>query len=211
MSLYSKIEFMTLDSLFEQLKHPNPNLRKRAMLEIAEVRDETTIPRLMNNLEAEDVVYRRASVKTLGVIGVDAVSPLVDSLLNSDNSTVRSSCAKALAQIIVNYPEVPLPTEGIEGLKKAINDPNPVVYIAAVMALGEVGSPALDLLLEALQTTDNVAIAVTILNALGSMGDPGAIETLNQLSNDESADPYVRESAVSALSRLEMVMKYNQA
>jgi bilin biosynthesis protein len=201
---------MTLDSLFEQLKHPNPNLRKRAMLEIAEVRDETTIPRLMNNLEAEDVVYRRASVKTLGVIGVDAVSPLVDSLLNSDNSTVRSSCAKALAQIIVNYPEVPLPTEGIEGLKKAINDPNPVVYIAAVMALGEVGSPALDLLLEALQTTDNVAIAVTILNALGSMGDPGAIETLNQLSNDESADPYVRESAVSALSRLEMVMKYNQ-
>jgi bilin biosynthesis protein len=202
---------MTLDSLFEQLKHPNPNLRKRAMLEIAEVRDETTIPRLMSNLEAEDVVYRRASVKTLGVIGVDAVSPLVDSLLNSDNATVRSSCAKALAQIIVNYPEVPLPSEGIEGLKKAINDPNPVVYIAAVMALGEVGSPALDLLLETLQTTDNVAIAVTIINSLGSMGDPRAIETLNQLSNDESADPYIRESAVSALSRLEMVMKYNQA
>ncbi|GAB4226381.1 MAG: HEAT repeat domain-containing protein [Stanieria sp.] len=204
------IQTMTLDSLFEQLKHPNPNLRKRAMLEIAEVRDETTIPRLMNNLEAEDVVYRRASVKTLGVIGIDAVSPLVDSLLNSDNATVRSSCAKALAQIIVNYPEVPLPSEGIEGLKKAINDPNPVVYIAAVMALGEVGSPALDLLLEALQTTDNVAIAVTIINSLGSMGDPRAIETLNQLSNDESADPYIRESAVSALSRLEMVMKYNQ-
>ncbi|BAU65884.1 HEAT repeat-containing PBS lyase [Stanieria sp. NIES-3757] len=201
---------MTLDSLFEQLKHPNPNLRKRAMLEIAELRDERTIPRLMNNLEAEDVVYRRASVKTLGVIGVDAVSPLVDSLLNSDNATVRSSCAKALAQIIVNYPEVPLPSEGIEGLKRAINDPNPVVYIAAIMALGEVGSLALDLLLEALQTTDNVAIAVTILNALGSMGDPRAIETLNQLTNDESADRYVRESAVSALSRLEMVMKYNQ-
>ncbi|AFZ36856.1 PBS lyase HEAT domain protein repeat-containing protein [Stanieria cyanosphaera PCC 7437] len=202
---------MTLDSLFEQLKHPNPNLRKRAMLEIAEVRDETTIHRLMNNLEAEDVVYRRASVKTLGVIGTDAVSPLVESLLNSDNPTVRSSCAKALAQIIVNYPEVPLPSEGIEGLKKAINDPNPVVYIAAIMALGEVGSPTLDLLLEVLQTTDNVAIAVTILNALGSMGDPRAIETLTQLTNDESVDPYVRESAVSALSRLEMVMNYNQA
>lgn len=210
MIVRKSIQPMTLDSLFEQLKHPNPNLRKRAMLEIAELRDERTIPRLMNNLEAEDVVYRRASVKTLGVIGVDAVSPLVDSLLNSDNATVRSSCAKALAQIIVNYPEVPLPSEGIEGLKRAINDPNPVVYIAAIMALGEVGSLALDLLLEALQTTDNVAIAVTILNALGSMGDPRAIETLNQLTNDESADRYVRESAVSALSRLEMVMKYNQ-
>jgi bilin biosynthesis protein len=136
---------------------------------------------------------------------------LVEPLLNSENPTVRSSCAKALAQIIVNYPDVPFPPEGIEGLKQAINDPNPVVHIAAVMALGEVGSPALALLIEALQTTDNVAVAVTIVNALGGIGDPQAVEILTKLANDESADSYVSESAVSALSRLEMVTKYSQA
>ena len=199
---------MTIDTLFEKLKHPNPNLRSKAMWDIAEARDEDTIPRLMSILDQEDVTYRRAAVKTLGVIGADVVPTVVDSLLNSDNPTVRSSCAKVLAQITVNHPDVPMPEEGIQGLKQALNDPNPVVNIPAVMTLGEIGSPVFDLLVETLHTTDNIAVQVAILNALGSMGDRRAVEVLTKLSNDKSADPYIQESATSALSRLEMVMKY---
>ena len=202
---------MTIDSLFEQLKHPNPNLRERAMWELADCRDENTIPRLMGILGEEDVVYRRAAVKALGVIGADSVPFLVESLLNSDNVTIRGSCAKALAQIAYNHPGVPFPEEGIQGLKMALNDPNPVVHIASVMALGEIGSSAFDVLVEVLKSTDNIALAVAIINALGSMGDNRAEEVLTMLSNDESADPYVRESATSAVSRLEMVIKYKGA
>jgi bilin biosynthesis protein len=43
------------------------------------------------------------------------------------------------------------------------------------------------------------------------MGDERATEVLEALSKDESADSYVRESATSALSRLEMVSKYRGA
>ena len=200
---------MTIDALFEKLKHPNPNLRRKAMLEIAEQRDENTIPRLMSILDQEDVVFRRSAVKALGVIGADVVPSVVDSLLNSDNPTVRSSCAKALAQIVVNHPEVPMPEEGIQGLKQALNDPNPVVNIPAVMTLGEIGSPVFDLLVETINSTENLAVAVAIVNALGSLGDPRGIEVLTNLSNDRSVDPYIQESATSALSRLEMVIKYN--
>ena len=199
---------MTIDALFKKLKHPNPNLRGKAMQEIAEARDENTIPRLMSILNQEDVTYRRAAVKTLGVIGADVVPPVVDSLLNSDNPTVRSSCAKVLAQIVVNHPDVPMPEEGIQGLKQALDDPNPVVNIPAVMTLGEIGSPVFDLLVETLNTTDNIVVQMSILNALGSMGDPRGVEVLTNLSNDRSADPYIQESATSALSRLEMVMNY---
>lgn len=202
---------MTIDALFEQLKHPNPNLRQKAMLELVEVRDENTIPRLMGILGEENVLYRRAAVKALGAIGIDAVPLVVDSLLNNDNATVRSSCAKALAQMVVNYPDIPLPEAGIEGLKQALNDPNPVVNIPAVMTLGEMGTTGFDILLETLNTTDNIAIQVAIINAFGSMGDSRGVEVLTQLSQAESADPYIKESAVSALSRLEMVMKYNPA
>ena len=198
-----------MEDLFEKLKHPNPNLRSKAMQEIAEARDENTIPRLISILDQEDVTYRRAAVKTLGVIGADVVPSVVDSLLHSDNPTVRSSCAKALAQITVNHPDVPMPEAGIQGLKQALDDPNPVVYIPAVMTLGEIGSPAFDLLVETLRSTDNVAVGVSIINALGSMGDPRAVEVLTDFTNDQSADVYLQESAASALSRLEMVMKYN--
>lgn len=201
---------MSNEALLQQLKHPNPHLRDRAMIELAENRDETTIAQLMNVMGDDDVVFRRAAVKALGVIGADAVPLLVQDLLNSDNVTVRGSCAKALAQIALNYPEETFPEAGMQGLKTALNDANPVVHIAATMALGEIGTPALDTLIEALKTTDNVGLAVSIVNALASVGDSRGAEVLTALVNDESADTYVRESATSALSRLEMVNQYRR-
>ncbi len=196
---------MAQDSLFEQLKHPNPHLRERAMWELVETRDETTISRLMAVLDEEDTTYRRAAVKALGAIGIDSVPLLVDSLLNSNNVTVRGSCAKALAQVAVNYPDVPFPPEGIEGLARAMNDENPVVHIASAMALGVVGVPALDSLLNVLKETDNLGLAVAVINAISSINDPRSQEMLTQLANDHSADSYVRETATSALSRLDLL------
>jgi bilin biosynthesis protein len=196
---------MSQDALFEQLKHPNPHLRERATWELVESRDETTIDRLMAVLSEEDTTYRRAAVKALGAIGVDTVPSLVEGLLHSDNVTVRGSCAKALAQVAVNYPEESFPSEGIAGLKTAMEDPNPVVHIASAMALGVVGVPALDSLLEGLQNTENLGLAVSILNAVSSIDDDRSREVLTRLANDESADTYIRETATSALSRLDLV------
>jgi bilin biosynthesis protein len=181
---------MTQDALFQQLKHPNPNLRDRAMWELAETRDDTTIPRLIEALGDEDVVYRRAVVKALGVVGGDTVPPLVELLLISDNVTIRGSCAKALVQIAVNYPEEIFPAAGLQGLKAALNDPNPVVHIASAMALGEIGTPALDILTESLETTENLGLMVSIMNALASIGGEQAAAVLTALTTDESADPY---------------------
>ncbi|MEO1396746.1 MAG: HEAT repeat domain-containing protein [Cyanobacteria bacterium J06634_5] len=194
---------MAADSLFEQLKHPNPHMRQRALREIVDTRDDDTIPRLMGALGEEDVVYRRTAVKTLGAIGMDSVPAVVEQMLSHENDTVRASCTKAMAQIAVNHPDTKFPEEGLAALRKAMEDPYPVVQIAAVMSLGEIGVPAVDTLLESLKTTGNVAIALTITNTLGSIGDPRAVDVLRDLIKDESVDSYVRETAESALPRLE--------
>jgi bilin biosynthesis protein len=47
------------------------------------------------------------------------------------------------------------------------------------------------------------------VNALGSIGDPRGLEVLTQVIQNEETDSYVRESATSALSRLEMTAKFN--
>lgn len=201
---------MSTEQLFEQLKHPNPNLRERAMIELAEYKDQEIINRLMEILGAEDVTYRRAAVKALGYIGVQSVPLLVEALLNSDNAIIRSSCAKALAQVAFNHPGKPFPEIGLQGLKIALDDPNPVVHISVVMALGEIGVPALEILLTALKNSDNVALGVAIINELGSLADQRSKEVLTSLSQDEFVDPYLKESAISALSRLDMVMNYNK-
>ena len=197
-----------MDALFDRLKHPNPNLRDRAMLELVKTRDETTIPRLISILDEDDTTYRRAAVKTLGAIGMDTVPFLIEILSISNNVTVRGSAVKALVQVIVNYPDVPFPAEGLECLKTSMSDENPVVNIAAVMALGELGTPAFEILVEALKTTDNIALQGILVNTLASIGDIRAEPILAAAIENASLDEYVRESATSALPRLEQTIKY---
>jgi bilin biosynthesis protein len=199
-----------MDALFDRLKHPNPNLRDRAMLELVETRDETTIPKLISILDEDDTTYRRAAVKTLGAIGMDTVPFLIEILARSENVTVRGSAVKALAQVIVNYPDVPFPAEGLECLKTSMSDENPVVNIAAVMALGELGTPAFEILVHALKTTDNIALQVILVNTLASIGDIRAEPILAAAIVDPTLDEYVRESATSALPRLEQTIKYKE-
>lgn len=198
---------MAAEDLYQQLKHKNPRLRERAMRQIASERNADTIPRLMAILSDEDVVYRRAAVQALGVIGLDAVPTLVEQLTSSDNETIRASCAKALAACALNFPEEKFPKEALAGLQTALQDPNPVVKISAVGALGTVGLPALDILINAM-TIDDIALQVAIIQALGSLGDSQAAQVLGDLAHNEAADPYIRESATSALSRLDRVAQF---
>lgn len=181
------------------------------MIDIADQRDDETIPKLVSILDELDVTYRRAAVKTLGVIGADAVPAIVHELLHSENVTVRSSCAKALAQVSVNYPDLEFPAEGLQGLKVAIADSNPVVHIASVMALGTMGPVAFDILKDALKTTDNPAVGVAIVSALADLKDDRSADVLKQVSEDDKVDSYVKESAISALSRLEMVTNFKRS
>jgi bilin biosynthesis protein len=195
------------DQFFNQLKHPNPNLREQAMFAIVDRRDETTIPRLMAALDDEDTTYRRAAVKTLGAVGIDTIPVLVEALLTSDNVTVRGSAAKALAQVAINYPEIPFPQLGLDGLRQSLDDANPVVYIASAMALGEIGEPALPILLDVMKTTDNMALQLSIVNALGAVQGDQAAAALEAICSDNAIEGYVKETAISALSRLEFVKK----
>ncbi|MGD1935941.1 MAG: HEAT repeat domain-containing protein [Cyanophyceae cyanobacterium] len=195
---------MTTDALFQQLKHPNPNLRERAIWELAETTDDGIIPRLMDNLTSEDMVYRRASVRTLGAIGLPAVPALIEALKTSEDDTARTSCVKALAQVAVQCEEGFFPDEGFQALALGMEDENPLVGLTAVMALGQVGAPALDVLIETMKTTENVAVATSIANTLGSINDPKSVDALEAALADESSDPYVKELAQSSLDRMRM-------
>ncbi|MFM7885992.1 MAG: HEAT repeat domain-containing protein, partial [Pseudanabaena sp.] len=96
------------------------------------------------------------------------------------------------------------------GLKAALQDTNPVVNIAAVMTMGEIGEPVLDILIEALQETDNPALAISLVNAIASIGDSRGMDVLRVIIDNSSTDSYVKESAISALSRCEMTDGFNR-
>jgi bilin biosynthesis protein len=79
------------------------------------------------------------------------------------------------------------------------------------MALGQVGKPAFETMVEILNETDNVAVSVAIVNALGSIPDERSIPILQALSKDETVDPYIQEIAASALPRLDQVINYKKS
>ena len=71
---------MTLDAFFEQLKHPNPHMRERAMIEIADRRDDSTIPQLISVLTQEDLLSAFNTILDLltsFVVAIASISLLV--------------------------------------------------------------------------------------------------------------------------------------
>ncbi len=180
------------------------------MQQIAEEYTEETISELVSILYSEDVTFRRTAARTLGVIGLDTVPFVLEELNNSDNSIVRASCVDILANIIFYHrEEEKFPPEAIAGLKQALHDPNPLVYLTTIGALGTLGKSAFNIFKEALEV-DNIAVQVAVVDALGSLGDERGLEILSNLAEDETVDVYIKDSAVSALSRLEQVIKFNQ-
>ena len=200
---------MSLEERYPNLKHKNPRLRERTMQEIAANYTEETISELVSILYSEDVTFRRTAARTLGVIGLDTVPFVVEELNNSDNSIVRASCADILADIIHYSEGEKIPPEAIAGLQQALQDPNPLVYLTTIGALGTLGKSAFNILKEALEV-DNIAVQVAVVDALGSLGDERGLELLATLAEDETLDKYIQDSATSALSRLEQVIKFNQ-
>ena len=85
-------------------------------------------------------------------------------------------------------------------LESALIDQSPVVSLAAVMALGQVGFQSLDLLLN-VAVGENPALAVAAVNALAEIDDSRVEECFAKLLENQSTDSYVHSTVTSASER----------
>ena len=190
-----------LDQLFSDLAHPNPYIQTQAFTAMAQHWQQEAMPRLIALLDQPDVSLRRASVRGLGAFGEVAMQPIADCFRSSEDGTVRASCVKAYAQLASNYPGLPFSAPAMEVLQAGLADPSPVVAVASVMALGQVGEQAVSLLQEVCRG-DNPAQAVAAVNALAEINDPSVEEGFEDLLALDNLDDYVRETLASAVLRL---------
>ena len=103
----------SFDSLVQDLKHPNPNIRDAACVLMAENFQEQAMPYLFSLLHDPDPAVYRTAVKGLGTLGHCTLPELIQLFKSSDNGTIRACCIKALVQISVNYPEIAFPSDVI--------------------------------------------------------------------------------------------------
>ena len=194
-------EVPDLDQLFADLSHPNPYIQTQAFTAMAQHWQEEAMPRLIALLDQPDVSLRRASVRGLGAFGEVAMQPIADCFRSSDDGTVRASCVKAYAQLASNYPGIPFSVDAMDVLQAGLADPSPVVAVASVMALGQVGEQAVALLLE-VSRGDNPAQAVAAVNALAEINHPSVEQGFEALLAIDNLDDYVRETLASAVLRV---------
>jgi bilin biosynthesis protein len=191
-----------LDQLFVDLAHPNPYIQTRAYTAMIKHWPDEAIPRLIALLDQPDVSLRRASVRGLGAFGARSMQPIAECFSTSSDDTVRASCVKAYAQLASNYTGQEFSDQAMAVLREALDDRSPVVAVAAVMALGQVGRQAVPLLLQVSRGI-NPAQGVAAVNALAQIDDPAIQPALQQLLDDPGTDDYVRETVCSAMIRIE--------
>ena len=196
-----------LDSLFEELMHPNPRIQEDACREMAEKYASEALPRLLDLFEHEDPKVYRGAVKGVGFFGYEAFLPVIELYGRTKNQTAKRCCPKAFVQLFKNFPNQPFPDEVMDLLRDAIDDSDMVVVQGGLMCLGQLGKQqlggdeAVELLVNVL-TNENVALVYSATQALADINHPLVASSLKSLM-ESSTDPLIKEAAESGLARHE--------
>ena len=196
-----------LDSLFDDLMHPNPRIQEDACREMAEKYASEALPRLLDLFEHEDPKVYRGAVKGVGFFGYEAFLPVIELYGRTKNQTAKRCCPKAFVQLFKNFPNQPFPDEVMDLLRDAIDDSDMVVVQGGLMCLGQLGKQqlggdeAVQLLVNVLRN-ENVALVYSATQALADINHPLVASSLKSLI-ESSTDPLIKEAAESGLARHE--------
>ena len=196
----------SIDSLFADLVHPNPNIRFTACSLLAEQFPEEAMPRLFELMHDPDPGVYRTAVKALGMIGHKSVPELIQLFNASDNGTIRACCIKTIVQVSVCFPDQSFSLDTLVMLEKALDDVSPVVAQSALMTLGHLSKQAseesrvIPLLIKACDSS-NIAHVQNAAMSLAELDSPLVNQCLQGLAQDESKDELIREVAQASLER----------
>ena len=196
-----------LDSLLEDLMHPNPRIQEDACREMADKYASEALPRLLDLFEHEDPKVYRGAVKGVGFFGYQAFLPVIELYGRTKNQTAKRCCPKAFVQLFKNFPNQPFPDEVMDLLRDAIDDSDMVVVQGGLMCLGQLGKQqlggdeAVQLLVNVL-SNENVALVYSATQALADINHPLVASSLKSLI-ESSTDPLIKEAAESGLARHE--------
>lgn len=185
----SRIGKPAFEPLIQALKDRNPCIRLGAAVALGKIGDVRAVEPLIQSLKDEDKFVRVRVAWALGRIGdTKAVKPLIQTL-EDEEIDVQKRAVEALGWIGEATAAKPL----VQKLR------NWCLEEITVEALGKIGKPAIEPLIQALKDEDPY-FRMTVAETLGEIGDERAIEPLIQTLKDD--DSSVRQMAKMALEKL---------
>ena len=161
----------SLDDLFNDLNHPNPNINRNAYIGMYSFWPKEAKSILLENLKSDDITIRRKSIIALSYYGNDAVKSVVEVYLSTQEKVLKISCLKVLVKVAVNHNLSP----HISGLKKVIDearkDCSVEITLGLVNLLRQIGDLGVPILIE-IAEDKNILRSKAAITALGDISSP---------------------------------------
>ena len=178
--------------LYQDFLHPNPNINSQAFLILRKEFEVEFMNNLLANLKEEDLFIRRKSILALGQFGVKTLKLIAPFYIDSNNINVKVSCLKAMIKVIVNSNLEELTQEEMLVVHLALKDESPEITLTVISLLRQLGKTGRNILIKTSRDKDLLKAKASI-SALLEMKDQTVDELFDELLNDESIDPMIKE------------------
>ena len=165
-----------VEPLINLLKSEDPNIRKKVVKVLGDIRDERAVLPLIQRLEDEDIDVRINTIEALAKSkDIRVIDPLF-SAWNDDSTRIRARAAEAIIHI-------GLPA--LDMLRSATKDPDPYIRWRAAYCLGWIKEGTDEGALIDLLYDKVPKVRWTAIDALGKVGSELAYKDLFDLREDE--------------------------
>ena len=178
--------------LYQDFLHPNPNINSKAFLILRKEFEIKFMNNLLANLKEEDLFIRRKSILALGRLGAETLNSIVPLYMETNNKTVKVSCLKVMIKLVVNCNLKKLNQEEMLVVDMALKDDAPEMILTVVCLLRQLGTNGRNILIKTCRDK-NLLRAKASISALLEMKDQTVDDLFDELLNDKSIDPMIKE------------------
>ena len=178
--------------LYQDFLHPNPNINSQAFLILRKEFEVKFMNNLLANLKEEDLFIRRKSILALGQFGEKTLKSIVPLYMDTKNTTVKVSCLKTMIKVVVNFNLEELTQEEMLVVDLALKDDSPEIILTVISLLRQLGTTGRNILMKTCRDKDLLRAKASI-SALLEMKDQTVDDLFDELLNDKSIDPMIKE------------------
>ena len=178
--------------LYQDFLHPNPNINSQAFLILRKEFEVEFVDNLLANLNEEDLFIRRKSILALGMLGEKTLKSIVPLYMDTNNTIVKVSCLKTMIKVVINCNLEELTQDEMLVVESALTDNAPQIILTVISLLRQLGTTGRNILMKICRDKDLLRAKASI-SALLEMKDQTVDYLLDELLNDKSIDPMIRE------------------
>ena len=178
--------------LYKDFLHPNPHINSRAFLILKNDFNIKFMNNLLANLNEENLFIKRKSILALGMFGEKTLKLIVPLYLNTRNKNVKVSCLKTMIKVVVYLNLEELNKEEMLVVDLALKDGTPEIILTVISLLRQLGITGRNILMKTCRDKD-ILKAKASISALLEMKDQNVIDLFDELLDDKSIDPMIKE------------------